>query len=129
MLYVEITHFTVSVPRVNVTTNSTPTLNEPLTVQCYATTTTFVDTRVDVEWDLTDDDDDEVVFQTIEGVNGTLSADGRRLEFRDSFTIAMLNESHNDDMYKCVVTIFAGTKRSYEMANVSLEDLGIFGKY
>ena len=113
----------------NVTTNSTPTLNEPLTVQCYATTTTFVDTRVDVEWDLTDDDDDEVVFQTIEGVNGTLSADGRRLEFRDSFTIAMLNESHNDDMYKCVVTIFAGTKRSYEMANVSLEDLGIFGKY
>ena len=113
----------------NVTTNSTPTLNKPLTVQCYATTTTFVDTRVDVEWDLTDDDDDEMVFQTTERANGTLSTDGSRLEFRDSFTIAMLNESHNDDMYKCVVTIFVGTKRISEMANVSLEDLGIFGKH
>ena len=120
---------TVSVPSVNVATNSTPTLNEPLTVQCYATTTTFVDSRVDIEWDLTDDDDDEVVFRKIERANGTLSADGSRLEFRDSFTIAMLNESHNDDMYKCVVTIFAGTKRISEMVNVSLEDLGIFGKH
>ena len=120
---------TVNVPSVIVTTNSTPTLIEPLTVQCYATTTTFVNTRVDIVWDRTDDDDDEVVFQTTERVNGTLSADGSRLEFRDSFTIAMLNESHNDDMYKCVVTIFAGTKRISEMANVSLEDLGIFGKH
>ena len=120
---------TVNVPSVIVTTNSTPTLNEPLTVQCYATTTTFVDTRVDIEWDLTDDDNDEVVFRTIEGANSALSADGSKLEFRDSFTIAMLNESHNDDMYKCVATIFAGTKRISEMANVSLEDLGIFGKH
>ena len=120
---------TVNVPRVNVTTNSTPTLNEPLTVQCYATTTTFVDTRVDIVWDLTDDDDDEMVFRTIERATGTLSTDGSRLEFRDSFTIAMLNESYNDDMYKCVVTIFAGTKRISEMADVSLEDLGIFGKH
>ena len=98
-------------------------------MQCYATTTTFVDTRVDIVWDLTDDDDDEMVFRTIERVNGTLSTDGSRLEFRDSFTIAMLNESHNDDMYKCVVTIFAGTKQISKMANVSLEDLGIFGKH
>ena len=120
---------TVSVPRVNVTTNSTPTLNEPLTLVCYATTTTFVDTRVDIKWDLTDDDDDEMVFRTIERANGTLSADNSSLEFRDSFTIAMLSESHNDDMYKCVVIIFAGTKQISEMANVSLEDLGIFGKH
>ena len=120
---------TVNVPRVNVTTNSTPTLNEPLTLVCYATTTTFVDTRVDIVWDLTDDDDDEVTFRTIKGANGILNVDTNRLEFRDSFTIAMLNESHNDDMYKCVVTIFAGTRQISKMANVSLEDLGIFGKH
>ena len=78
---------------------------------------------------MTDDDNDEVVFRTIERVNGILNADTNRLEFRDSFTIAMLNESHNDDMYKCVVTIFAGTRGFTQMANVSLEDLGIFGKH
>ena len=112
-----------------VTNTSTPTLNEPLTLVCNASTTTAVDTRVDIEWDLTDDDDDEMVFRTIERANDTLSADGSRLEFRDSFTIAMLDESHNDDMYKCVVIIFAGTREFAEMADVSLEDLGIFGKH
>ena len=116
-------------PHVTVTNTSTPTLNEPLTLVCDASTTTGVNTRVGIEWDLTDDDDDEMVFRTIERANGTLSADGSRLEFRDSFTIAMLNESHNDDMYKCVVTIFAGGRRFAGMANVSLEDLGIFGKH
>ena len=108
-----------------VTNTSTPTLNEPLTLVCDASTTT----RVGIEWDLTDDDDDEMVFRMIERANDTLSPDGSRLEFRDSFTIAMLNESHNDDMYKCVVTIFAGSREFAEMANVSLEDLGIFGKH
>ena len=121
--------YVVDVPRVTVTNTSTPTLNEPLTLLCDASIITAVNTRVDIEWDLTDDDNDEVVFRTINGANGTLNADTNRLEFRDSFTIAMLSESHNDDMYKCVVTIFAGTKRPFEMANVSLEDLGIFGKH
>ena len=116
-------------PRVIVTSTSTPTLHEPLTLVCNASTITAVNTRVDIEWDLTDDDNDEVVFRTIERASSTLSADGSKLEFRDSFTIAMLNESHNDDMYKCVVTIFAGTRRFAEMANVSLEDFGIFGKH
>ena len=120
--------YVVDLPQVMMANTSTPTLNEPLTLVCNASTINAVNTRVGIEWDLTDNDEDEMVFRTIERANGTLSADTNRLEFRDSFTIAMLDESHNDDMYKCVVTIFAGTRGFTEMANVSLVDLGIFGK-
>ena len=122
-------HFTVNKPHVTVTVNSTPTLYGPLTLQCYATTMTSIDSRVDIVWDLTDDDDNEVVFRMIDRVNSTLNTDGSRLEFRDSFTIAILNESYSDDMYKCTVTIFVGSRRVSEKAGVLLKVLGVFGKH
>ena len=119
----------VNAPRVMVTNTSTPTLNEPLTIVCVANTMIGVDTGVTFVWDQTDDDDNEVEIQTMQIFNGSLNIDTNRLEFRDSYIIPMLNESHNDDMYKCTVTInVTGGDMVPGMANVSLEDLGIFGK-
>ena len=119
----------VNAPRVMVENTSTPTLNEPLTIMCDASTMNGVDDGVTFVWDLTDENNDEVVFRTMPISNGNLNTDTNRLEFTDSFTIPMLNESHNDDMYKCTVTIDGANGDMVPgMANVSLEDLGIFGK-
>ena len=119
----------VNAPLVMVTNTSTPTLNERLTIECVATTMIGVDTGVTFVWERTDDNDDEVEFRMMQIFNSSLNTDTNRLEFRDSFTIKMLNESHNDDLYKCTVTInVGGGDMMPGMANVSLEDLGIFGK-
>ena len=119
----------VTRPSVTVTNTSIPTLNEPLTIVCVATTMIGVDTGVTFVWDLTDDDNDEVEIQTMQIFNSSLNTDTNRLEFSDSYIIPMLSESHNDDMYKCTVTINVGSGDLIPgMANVSLEDLGIFGK-
>ena len=119
----------VNAPRVMVATTSIPTLNQQLTIVCDATTMIGVDAGVTFVWDLTDSNNDEVVIQTMQIFNSNLNNITNRLEFRDSFTIPMLSESHNDDMYKCTVTInVTGGDLMPGMANVSLEDLGIFGK-
>ena len=108
---------------------SIPTLNEALAIVCVATTMIGVDTGVTFVWDLTDSDNDEMEFRTMQIFNSSLNTDTNELEFRDSYTIPMLNESHNDDVYKCTVTINVGGGNLMPgMANVSLEDLGIFGK-
>ena len=112
-----------------VTNTSTPALNQPLTVVCDASTMIGVDTGVTFVWDLTDNDNDEVEFRMMQIFNSNLNNITNRLEFSDSFNIEMLSESHNDDMYKCTVTInVGGGDMMPGMANVSLEDLGIFGK-
>ena len=119
----------VGTPRVMVTNTSTPTLNEPLTILCVASTMIGVETEVTFVWDRINGDDDEVEIQTMQIFNSSLNTNSDRLEFRDYFTIPMLNESHNDDMYICTATInFTGGDMMPGMANVSLEVLGIFGK-
>ena len=106
-----------------------PTLNEPLTLVCDASTMIGVNTGVTFVWDLTDDDNDEVEFRMMQIFNSSLNNITNRLEFSDSYNIEMLSESHNDDMYKCTVTInVGGGDLMPGMANVSLYNLGIFGK-
>ena len=117
----------VTKPDVTVTTACTPTLNDPLTVVCNATTTVGVDDGVTFVWELTDEDNDKVEFRSTQIFNGSTDTNG--LVFTDSFTIEMLNEGHNDDLYKCTVTInVRGGDMVPGVANVSLDDIGIFGK-
>ena len=119
----------VIAPRVTLENTSTPTLNEPLTVLCSATTMIGVDNGVTFVWELTDGNNDEVVFRTMLIFNSNLNADTDRLEFTDSYTIPMLHESHNDDLYECTVTVNVGGGDMVPgVANISLEVLGIFGK-
>ena len=100
-------------------------MNKPLTLHCNVTTMTGVNTRVDIIWDRIDDISNKKVIRKVVGANSSLIS-GNKLEYRDSFTIAMLNESHNGIIYQCTVTINYEGRQVLNSANVSLE---IFSKY
>ena len=118
------TIFIVNKPHVMVSTNATATINEPLILQCDATTMIGVNTGVDIVWDKTDTVSGKKVFRRVVGANSSLN--GNNLEYKDSFTIPMLKESHNGVVYQCTVTINFGGRQVFHSAKLSLK---IFSKY
>ena len=93
----------VPFPVLSLTSINSPTLSEPLTLECQATVVRGITSRLDFTW-MRVDDDSEVVLRTVVGANNT----GDSLVYIDSYTTPFLNESDIGAMYFCIISINDG---------------------
>ena len=96
--------YTVPYPDLTLTTDITPTLYQPLTLQCEAAIVRGVTSRVDVVW-VRIDNDSEVELQRMEGATSTSAREDDLLLYTDSYTTAVLSVNDNNAVYKCIVSI------------------------
>ena len=88
----------VPTPSVNVTTLSTQTVGQSLTLQCEVITMRGITSRVDIVWS-----SDDTVLRKINDTTATTM--NNSLVYTDSYTISQLNTTDDGRVIQCEVVI------------------------